>query len=65
MNIMVDFSENKSAAGRNVVVGMEYMKRIIPGIGDGLDDGIADADTAVDAVDRTNGFVGTLVKVEG
>ncbi len=65
MNFMVDFSENRSAAGRNAVLGMEYMKRIIPGIGDSLNDVIADADTAVDAVDTTNGFVGALVRVEG
>lgn len=66
MNMLVDVSSNKdSVVRKNAVLGMEYMKRLMPGNEDRISDIISDADTDVDAIDASNGFIGTLITVEG
>ena len=66
MKMFVDVSSNKdSVVRKKTVIGMEYMKRLIPGNEDRINDVISDADTDVDAIDASNGFIGTLITVEG
>lgn len=66
MNMLVDVSSDKdSVVRKNAVLGMEYMKRLMPGKEDRISDIISDADTDVDAIDAANGFIGTLITVEG
>lgn len=66
MKMLVDVSGNKdSVVRKNAVIGMEYMKRLVPGNEDRINDVISDADTDVDAIDASNGFIGTLITVEG
>ena len=66
MNMLVDVSSNKdSVVRKNAVLGMEYMKRLMPRKEDRISDIISDADTDVDAIDASNGFIGTLITVEG
>lgn len=66
MNMLVDVSSNKdSVVRKNAVLGMEYMKRLMPRKEDRINDIISDADTDVDAIDAANGFIGILITVEG
>ena len=66
IKMLVDVSGNKdSVVRKNAVIGMEYMKRLVPGNEDRINDVISDADTDVDAIDASNGLIGTLITVEG
>lgn len=66
IKMLVDVSGNKdSVVRKNAVIGMEYMKRLVPGNEDRINDVISDADTDVDSIDASNGFIGTLITVEG
>ena len=66
MKMLVDVSGNKdSVVRKNAVIGMEYMKRLMPRKEDRINDIISDADTDVDAIDAANGFIGILITVEG